>query len=441
MKNFAKGLMVPALLTMIACEPMQVNTQKKTKADNVLPKTMNTKKLNQENQQEFVDRMVRMGEILAQSPVGFVHANGVFKSVLSADPGNDKALFYSAFLDIAEGYKGLGTKTKNLWDKPETYEENVRLANEAYYPEIGEFIFKAAGKNYDTYRDAQQDVLTGMQDSYKNALKKLEKIDQDVELIVTVQETKASRVIYDCETVMEDEVEYTSCEQKHEAQSTTLLPSQRTTVDLEDVKVLRGSIKGILNYTRFFSAYSIEGQKELSEEISAKESEFGRSLTDLETHNIVKKYPGYLSLDKNNELSEMRGSLIDMVEIGMDLESLNNQFCGNELREMNLIRTICFDADARKNMEEVLSYLAGPAEMSLGLNKEGGEVKILMDLPAFLNNPVSDLKSILDSLDYNAEGTSNVVREPELNGLFPNGDLLEKLKQVDDSRSSETNEI
>lgn len=427
MKKYAKAFMAPALLTMIACEPIQIQhvQDKKQKNKVELPKEMSTKRFAFESNKEFNQRQVRMGEILAQSPIGFPHAANVFKGVLASDPNNDKALLYSAFLDIAMSYQGLVGKSEDLNENPEDALMLRKEIKKMGYPEITDFLLKFKGPKYQNYRDVQKDLLGKMQKSYKKALRKLERVQGDVELIITQMKTSNTEISYNCQNRQADGFEFTECQIKEEMNGISLLPAKIKTVDVEDVKVLKGSIKGILNYTRLLSAYSLEGQKALTEEIKDKE------LTSYELHQLVlEKYPNYLVLDSQNELGELRASLTEMVEIAMDLESLNNKFCDNELREMNLIQSICFDEKARAQMEDTLDMLAGPKEITLGYNAEQLPVTILMDLPGFLSNPLADLKSILGSFDYDDEGNGHIAREPQLNGLFPNGDYLEKLKQV-----------
>ena len=442
MNHYSKFLLAPALLTMFACEPLklqqvepkqQVDAKKASQAkETVLPEVLTTKKFDFETDEDFNKRQARMGEILAQSPVGFMHAQGVFNQVLTSTPGNDKALFYSALLDIGMAYQGAMGKSEKLWDNPADYQKAVEDIKRDSYPEITEFLLSFNGPKYNDYSDIHKDLLGKMQKSYQKALGKLDQVDQDIELILTQIQTD-TKITYDCETTSTEFGSETNCAKVNEETSgMRLLPAKRKTVDQEDIKILKGYIKGLLNYTRLYSAYSIKGQKHLSNELKIKELELGRDLTDIEEHQIIKRYKDYLTLDPQNELSQLSASLEDMVAIAMDLESLNNRFCDNDLREMNLIQNICFGENARQSMEETLEMLAGPKEIYLGDDKQGAPVMILVDLPGYLNNPVRDLKSILASFEYDEEGNGVLEREPELNGLFPNRDYLEKSARVNE---------
>ena len=67
--------------------------------------------------------------------------------------------------------------------------------------------------------------------------------------------------------------------------------------------------------------------------------------------------------------------------------------------------------------------------MTLGTDKNGNNVEILVDFPRFMNNPVEDLESLLP-IEYDDEGRSVFNKEPNLNGLFPNKDLVKKLNEL-----------
>lgn len=423
--------LAPALLTMIACEPIQISQKSesdKDKKGDKAPTSFNIQKSKGPLAQEEIDRRVRMAELLAQSPVGFPHAKWVLDDVLEKDPENDKALFYSAMMDLVFSVKGVYGKAEKLYDNPADAERLRSHVSERLYPEYMDFMFKHPGKKYDTYAEGVDDVLTRTQNAYKTAAAKLGRIDDEFELIFTNLKTSNDTVEYNCQTY--DDGMGRSCELKDTMTGISVLDSTRKKVAPGDAKAIKGYVLGMLNYSRLYHAYSIEGQKELSAEIDKKQEDFGRDLTDLERDLIVKKYPQYLTLKDHNELPEIVASLEEIGEIALDIEGLNNQFCTDEARENYLIGQICLKEGTRENIEKTLEMLAGPVPMTIGMDENGDDVQILTDLPGFLANPVQDLKSLYNSVDYDAQGASSIVREPELNGLFPNKDYLEKMGQV-----------
>jgi len=421
---------IPMMLTMFSCQ--ETTSPEVSPKEPQLEKKVSTKKDATESDTVYAARLTRVGEILVNNPVGFTHAHRLFNDALKLDPNNNKALFYSALTGIAMSYEGIGNRGKSLFDDPADYNNYVKhLTEEVKYPEFVDFIVgKKTQSKFNNYQDIKRFVQNEMVDSFEQASERLNKIDGDVNIILTQLKTRAVTVEYDCETFGEAESAYTTCEMKEELDgSVEALPAQTVTIDKNDAQILAGGIKGYSAVFKMYTAYGIKGQKHLTNEIKVKEAELGRSLTDKETNRIVSNYPDYLVLENDNRMGEIVEDLEGIVEMGMDLETLNNEFCDNELRENNLIKTICFSETAREDMQSALDQLSGPKEVLMGLDAEANEVNILVDLPAFLRNPVADLKTLIPGT-YDADGNSEMTEEPNLNGLFPNKDLLEKSKLI-----------
>lgn len=430
MKKLAKGIIIPALLTMVACEPLQLQ-KKEEKKNNTLPKKMTTAQLAGETESDYIKRQIRMAEILAQSPIGFPHAARTLDFVLKIAPNNDKALFYSASLDLIMSYEGIGYKAEPLVDNKEDYALAVKELKEKGYPEWSDFLLNKKGSQYNNYRSVQKDLLSNIQNGFKKAIKKLNKIDQDVELVLTQIKADTKEIEYNCVDYSDEYGDYTECDLKEEMVGLQTLEPKKKIVDQADVKSIVGMLKGYLNYTRLYSAYSIEGAEEIGKRQKALIQELGRELTDEENDEIISSASEFMTLTPENELGDMVNSLTEMVEIAMDLDALGDKLCDAESRKNNLIGQICLGEGFREGAVEILSYLEGPKEHTLGLDSEGNLVTIMVDLPAFLKNPVKDLKAtIYDATAYDSNGSSRIAKEPKLNGLFPNNDLLEKLKSV-----------
>ena len=118
----------------------------------------------------------------------------------------------------------------------------------------------------------------------------------------------------------------------------------------------------------------------------------------------------------------------------MDFEALNNKFCESDLRANNLIQNICLPETARQDMEKALESLSGPFERTV--RRGDKEAKILIDLPTFLRNPLQDIKEYGPD-SYDEFGNAVYTIEPNLNGLFPNGDLLETLEALEKDESTD----
>jgi hypothetical protein len=424
-------LVIPMLLTLASCE--ETTKPEKGPSAGQLEQKVSTKKEALETDKEYAARLTRVGEILVNNPVGFKHAHDLFNDALKLDPKNNKALFYSALTGIVMSYDGIGSRSKSLFEKPEDYDAYVNyLTEKIKYPEFVDFVVgKKTRSKFNNYQDIKKFFQAEVVDSFEEANKKLNKIDGDVNVILTQLKTSNTEVEYDCVDYNDNEGDaYTECQLKEEMSSMEALPAHTVTIDSNDIKILAGGLKGYSSVFKLYTAYAITGQKHITNEVKVKEMELGRELNDREMKRLLDNYPDYLTLEKDHRMNEIVTDLENIVEVGMDLETLNNMFCDNELRENNLIKTICFSETAREDMQKALDQLAGPREVLMGHDKNGAEVKILVDLPAFLRNPVADLKTLATDT-YDEDGNFEMTEEPNLNGLFPNKDLLEKSKLIE----------
>lgn len=418
------------VLTLFSCE--QQLQKKDNTAEKGLEKEISSQRLIQDTDTSYSAKLARIGEILVNNPVGVTHAHDMFNQALKLDPQNNKALFYSAFTEILMTMKGSINRTKSMHDEEETYAKVLKyLTNDMKYPEFIDFL--AGDKNQtklENYQEIKRFFQTEVLSAFESAKNKIDRINSPIEIILTQLKTENKEVKYDCNDINLEDETYTSCSIKEDMSQMNVLPAKIVNVDTDDLKILSGGLEGYATVLKFYTSYKVTGQKNLTNEVKVKEIELGRALTEKELHRIVKRYNNYLVLEDDNRMSEIINNLENVVSIGMDFESLNNQFCDNDLRANNLIKSICFPETARKDMQKTLDYLSGPQEYLMGYTKTGDEVNILVDVPAILNNPIKDLKTLMPN-DYNDEGESNHTVEPNTNGLFPNGDLLEKSKLLD----------
>jgi hypothetical protein len=432
-------LVLPVALSMIGCELQETKTQvvyKDNSFQEATPKEFSTKRLSTQSDFEYAALLARRGELLVTNPVAITHANDMFNDALKLDPTNKKALFYSAFTGIIMAFEGTVKRAESSFDKPSDYNNIMDYVKDNLkYPELVSFLSNKANKeDLKTYQDMKRFLQVEVVEAFETASGKLASINGDVNLILTQLENKMDHVEYDCVDVednMPDSDEtytYQECQMKSTQVSTQLYAAYTKTVDASDIKVLSSGLKGYSTIMKFMTAYSIEGQKHITNEITVKELGLKRALTEAETYQIVNRYPKYLTLENDNKMTEVVADLETITEVAMDLETLNNQFCDNESRTDNIIDSICFGAESRADMEKVMDFLSGAQEANLGKDINGNDVNIIVDLPAFLNNPVKDLKLVVDPV-FDIEGKLT-EQEPKVNGLFPNSDLLEKTKQV-----------
>lgn len=418
-------LLIPMALTLFSCEQLSNN-------DNSEPKEkITSKRTAQESDVEYSARLARIGEILVNNPVGITESDFLFNKALELNPNNDKALFYSAFTGIVLANRGIMNRGKALLEDSDVYDKSLSYLNDKLkYPEfINFFIGSNTQSKLSDYQDIKRFVQVDIVDAFDRASIKLNKISSSVELILTQLRTDNSQTEDNCQQITEEEYTYTQCEVEENMTGMSALAAKTFTVDATDTKILANSLKAYAAAFKMFTAYSIEGQKNLTNEVKVMQMELDRDLTKQELARVVSRYDNYLVLEKDHKINEVVKDLEDIVSAGMDLETLNNQFCDNDLREAHIIKTICLNEGSREGMQKALDLLSGPQEVSLGKTKDGSDILIVVDLPAFLNNPVKDLKKLQPN-SYSSDGSAQYTEEPNLNGLFPNKDLLKKIEQL-----------
>lgn len=424
-------LIIPMCMAIFSCQPKEKT--KTIKEQVFVEKKINSKRVSGETDKEYSAKLARIGEILVTNPVGVAHAHEMFTRALEINPKNNKALLYSAFTGVLMSLEGSVGRTRNLFEDPAQYDSTIDfLTNRLKYPEFVKFITgNQTQAEFKNYQEVKKFVNNNVIDAFEKANKTLNKIDGNVDIILTrIQSSNLDpQRDYICFDKVEDNISFVQCRLNRKLPDTVTLPALTSTVDSMDVKILANAFKAYSAALKLYTAYKITGQRHLTNELRLKEFKVQRGLTDRERHLIVNRYPVYATLEDDNRLKEIIEDLEGVVEATMDLESLNNQFCMNNLRIKNLFEVICFSETARADLEKALDLLSGPSEYTIGPDINDNDVTILVDLPSFINNPLQDLKTLAPG-QYNPDGSSNYTNEPMLNGLFPNNDLLEKIKQL-----------
>ncbi|HRK02403.1 MAG TPA: hypothetical protein PLH57_07025, partial [Oligoflexia bacterium] len=115
----------------------------------------------------------------------------------------------------------------------------------------------------------------------------------------------------------------------------------------------------------------------------------------------------------------------------LDLGAMERELCGSETRRMtHLVASVCFTGNAVALATRNLEMLAGPSRVRIGYDEIGEPVEILMDVTALFRDPSRDLKSLLPN-KFNRKGHAISYPDPTMGGLFPDGDLIERLKVID----------
>jgi hypothetical protein len=140
----------------------------------------------------------------------------------------------------------------------------------------------------------------------------------------------------------------------------------------------------------------------------------------------MRNFPSLLRLESDNELGLVSSSIERAIRGGLELASLRSTLCGPS-RAGTLLGALCMDSELVSRLQETLNLLAGPTDLSLG--RHVGNVKIRTDLSALLVRSPTDLKAFLPT-QFNSAGKPVSYPDQTVGGLFPNGDIVEKLQQI-----------
>ena len=87
-----------------------------------VPTEVSTKSSSEDDMNAYSNKLARVGEIMAQSPVGIYHASDLFKMALKANPNNNKAKLYGAMTNIAMQFEGVIGKSIKLFEGKKAYD-------------------------------------------------------------------------------------------------------------------------------------------------------------------------------------------------------------------------------------------------------------------------------------------------------------------------------
>jgi len=390
---------------------------------------------------EAADHYARIGEILLVTE-GFVYADEMFDSALEIDPNNAKALFYSAILKPLLTLKGVPRKLNGI------VEGNSRKSLENFYnqlfklnyPELislgyelpdGEGLYASI---FEFQRDLREKLLPALENSEKS-LAKLE--NANFSLTLNLAKFWEKRNDFKCH-----QYEYSYYDQRNERYETYKywychydkdpMDKYNATIvklDRHDIKMARGVLAAHVDLLRVGTAYNLKGLDILRKKWQGltrnqQANPFGFAGTQL-----IREQKDFLTLADDHRLVEVAGSLPEILTHIIDLSTFQSLLCENPSRSNHLFKSFCLGSRSLDKAKEMLEYVTGPKEHLLGVDSHGDEVFVLVDLTKVLNTPPQDLKDLLPT-QFNRHGDPIVFGDPTFGGLFPNGDILEKLRLV-----------
>jgi hypothetical protein len=154
-------------------------------------------------------------------------------------------------------------------------------------------------------------------------------------------------------------------------------------------------------------------------------------MTAEEVTRVLREFPELLTLEKDNELSQVSASVSTVLKDTLALDDMKSELCNRKKRTSKnaLFWEICISAEMVDSLKLGVDLLAGPKEISLGKDSNQNDVRIVMDLTKILKSPPADLKALLP-VSFDNDGNPETYPDPTMAGLFPNGDLIEKLEKL-----------
>lgn len=382
----------------------------------------------QGNVNEASEMYARIGELLLSTPEGVIHANDMFLKSLELDVRNDKANFYSALISPPLTMKGFITRFKVLNENDKIEAEQMRILEEKIKASgVKEFIdFALVLPKGKTPAKNLEDVRKFYRHDYVSALSKsLIKLDNiksehftlDLNIAAYNNQSSANPV---CVT----KTDSTECE-TYVFTSTKKTDRIRYAVDNYDLKALKIILKTQKNALVLAYSVGLEGY----ENIVARLGKMAKP-TDRDIVAAIKNEPNFLKIDGNrDDLKDLFDHTEEVMNDLIDFSKISKEICEAENRKDHIAQNICVSEAAAEKISDILMYVVGPKSVVIGRDSEDKDVTIEVNLRALLNEKVTSLKQILPN-KFDANGKAIDLKDATFGGIFPNGDLLSKFKQV-----------
>lgn len=392
---------------------------------------------------DAADYFARIGELL-MIPEGIEYADRMFKRAINLVPNHSKANFYQSVTSIVLANRGFIPLYERLvtTEKESENIERARAQIEKYnLPEVTAFATQLplGQRPLENYHDLQRFAREKLLPVIINSVNKLGRIDLSREsLKLNIQPEKlipghkktVSFGSYNSSSCYQDSREGWKCTHynNHWTYESQELRNEYH-VDQHDLKVIKSGFMALADTIRLGTAYSLRDAENVIKRIKATDH-IGR-VTTRDFVMILRDNPEFLKLEGDQLLSELRASVQVALRNMLDLDAIQSELCypNKRTEETSLITPICIMADQVAGLKLSLALLAGPTEVTLGKDLDNSDIKIVMDVTRVLESPIRDLKDLLPT-SFNKKGEPIGFPDHTLGGLFPNGDLKEKLERL-----------
>ncbi len=394
---------------------------------------------------EAADEYARIGEILL--PTAPQYADEMFDRALQIDPTHSKANFYGAISRVLMSGKGFATRFESIvnTDQLRRLEQMKRDVRDTKIPELANFIEQLpAGKQaFGSYYDLQRALRTEALPALEEAQKRLARIDTSVPIELTIDLSRLSPSYWPSSESYS--YEYSYCSRSEYNGQTGWVCRETVTerysyyfmipggpksfaVDSSDLEVVKSAFKGMTDFVRLSTAYSVKDLELFAKSYASYERFFGY-VPVVQAVRLARQFSDLGKLMPDHQLDLVVASSADTIEHLLSLNSMRSQLCGNAARRNanRIFEDICFSTDDLGRLQLVADLLAGPKKLDIG-SSDGEQLSVLVNLPGFMKHPPADLKDLLPT--GVAGNGAPVVSDPTFDGLFPNGDAIEKLHRA-----------
>ena len=337
---------------------------------------------------EAAEQYAVLGEMVIRSK-GIQAADPIFTKALGQDGANRRANFYSSLTKPLVALKGFLPRVEPLLDAgmgPQVDKMKAQLANLKMGKAL-KFIQmqdnqRAFGSTYELQRYLRTTLLPVLLESAD----KLEKISTEstLELGMNISQLGATHLTAD---------------------------GNHTVLMQDDLKTMRGAVLAFADDIRLKTAYSMEGLEQIQKTIKKS----GKTLTTREVVELFMESRPFLKLERDQQLGELAASGGEVLKHAMDLATAESELCGRAVGKS------CEGAGIIQGIQDGIDLLAGPREIAIG------NQKVVIDVTRLLADSPKDLKDFLPK-HFDNRGEAVNVPDKTMGGLFPNGDIIEKLK-------------
>ena len=339
---------------------------------------------------EAAEQYAVLGEMVIRSK-GIEAADPVFKKALGQDTNNRRANFYSSLTKPLVALNGFLPRVETLLnagngpqlEKVKAQLENLKLGKTLQFIQT-----KGNQREFETTYDLQRYLRTTLLPLLLESADKLEKVSAEgtLELGMNVSQLGATHL---------------SSNGAH------------TVLMQDDFKTMRGAMMAIADDIRLKTAYSLEGLEEIQKTLKKG----GKTCTTREVVALFMESRPFLKLERDQQLSELAASGVEVLKHAMDLATAQSELCGRAVGKS------CEGAGFVQAIQNGIDLLAGPREIAIG------NQMVLIDVTRLLADAPKDLKDFLPK-HFDRNGEAIGVPDKTMGGLFPNGDIVEKIKAL-----------